>query len=169
MVSITCKSTCEALSELPGADWILNTCQLLLWLQVDPFTVRKHGTRLRVRSGKMLNSSEIWCLRSWLTSGLFTKGDLQWRVELYLGVVGIQVESDAMGMNEFYIWEQCAEVGEHIKAGKLIKGKQRLQKTKIMASGPITPWEIDGETVETVRLYFWGLQNHCRWWLQPWN
>ena len=38
-----------------------------------------------------------------------------------------------------------------------------IQKTKIMASGPITSWEIDGETVESVRLYFGGLQNHCRW------
>ena len=47
--------------------------------------------------------------------------------------------------------------------------KLNIQKTKIMASGPITSWEIDGETVETVRDYFWGLQNHCRWWLQPWN
>ena len=41
--------------------------------------------------------------------------------------------------------------------------KFNIQKTKIMASGPITSWEIDGETVETVRLYFFGLQNHCRW------
>ena len=41
--------------------------------------------------------------------------------------------------------------------------KFNIQKTKIMASGPITSWEIDGETVETVRLYFGGLQNHCRW------
>ena len=38
-----------------------------------------------------------------------------------------------------------------------------IQKTKIMASGPITSWEIVGETVETVRLYFCGFQNHCRW------
>ena len=39
-----------------------------------------------------------------------------------------------------------------------------IQKTKIMASDPITSWEIDGETVETVsRLYFGGLQSHCRW------
>ena len=39
-----------------------------------------------------------------------------------------------------------------------------IQKTKIMASGPITSWEIDGEIVATnVRLYFFGLQNHCRW------
>ena len=41
--------------------------------------------------------------------------------------------------------------------------KLNIQKTKIMASGPITSWEVDGETVESVRLYFSGLQNHCRW------
>ena len=37
-----------------------------------------------------------------------------------------------------------------------------------MASGPITSWKIDGETMETVRPYFFELQNHCRWWLQTW-
>ena len=44
--------------------------------------------------------------------------------------------------------------------------KLNIQKTKIMASGPVTSWEIDDESVETNsnRLYFWGLQNHCRWW-----
>ena len=47
--------------------------------------------------------------------------------------------------------------------------KLNIHKTKIMASGPITSWQIDGETVETVSDYFLGLQNHCRWWLQPWN
>ena len=41
--------------------------------------------------------------------------------------------------------------------------KFNIQKTKIMTSNPITSWEIDEETVETVRLYFWGLRNHCRW------
>ena len=41
--------------------------------------------------------------------------------------------------------------------------KFNIQKTKIMASSPITSWQIDGETVESVRLYFSGLQNHCRW------
>ena len=48
--------------------------------------------------------------------------------------------------------------------------KLNFQKTKIMASGPITSWQIDGETVETVSDFvFFGLQNHCRWWLEPWN
>ena len=41
--------------------------------------------------------------------------------------------------------------------------KLNIQKTKIMASGPITPWEIHKETVETVADYFGGLQNHCTW------
>ena len=41
--------------------------------------------------------------------------------------------------------------------------KLNIQKNKIMASGPITSWQIDGEKTETVRLYFLGLQNHCRW------
>ena len=43
--------------------------------------------------------------------------------------------------------------------------KLNIQKTKIIASGPITSWEIDGKTVESVvsDFIFWGLQNHCRW------
>ena len=41
--------------------------------------------------------------------------------------------------------------------------KFNIQKTKIMASGPITSWEIDGEIAETVADFIFGLQNHCRW------
>ena len=41
--------------------------------------------------------------------------------------------------------------------------KLNIQKTKTMASSPITSWQVDGETVETVADYFFGLQNHCRW------
>ena len=44
--------------------------------------------------------------------------------------------------------------------------KLNIQKTKIMASGPITSWQIDEETVSD---FISGLQNHCTWWLQPWN
>ena len=45
--------------------------------------------------------------------------------------------------------------------------KLNIQKTKIMASGPITSWQIDRETVAA--FIFWDSKNHCRWWLQPWN
>ena len=41
--------------------------------------------------------------------------------------------------------------------------KLHIQKTKIMASGPITSWQIDGQTMETVKDFFLGLQNHCKW------
>ena len=47
--------------------------------------------------------------------------------------------------------------------------KLNIQKTKIMASGLIISWQIDGETENGVRLYLFGLQSHCRWWLQLWN
>ena len=47
--------------------------------------------------------------------------------------------------------------------------KLNIQKTKIIVFGPITSWQTDGETMETVTVYFLGLQNHCRLWLQPWN
>ena len=65
-----------------------------------------------------------------------------------------------------------SESEEELK-GLLMKVKEKnekvglkfnVQKMKIMASGPITSWEIDGETLETVSDFiFWGLQNHCRW------
>ena len=54
---------------------------------------------------------------------------------------------------------------ENEKAGL----KLNIRKTKIMASSSIASWQIDGEIMETVTDYFGGLQNHCRWWLKPWN
>ena len=51
-----------------------------------------------------------------------------------------------------------------VKDSEKVGLKLSIQKTKIMASSPITSWQIDGEIVETVsRVYFGGLQNHCRW------
>ena len=50
-----------------------------------------------------------------------------------------------------------------VKESEKVDLKLNIKKTKIMASGPITSWEIDGETVQTVADYFSGLQNHCKW------
>ena len=47
--------------------------------------------------------------------------------------------------------------------GEKVDIRLNIQKTKIMASGPITSWQINGETMETVRDYSFGLQHHCRW------
>ena len=57
-----------------------------------------------------------------------------------------------------------------VKESEKVGLKLNIQKIKIMASSPITSWQVDGETMEkSDRLYFLGLQNHCRWWLQPWD
>ena len=51
-----------------------------------------------------------------------------------------------------------------VKESEKVGLKLNIQKTMIMESGPITSWQINGETVETVADFtFWGLQNHCRW------
>ena len=67
--------------------------------------------------------------------------------------------------------EELKSILMKVKEGSEKVGlKLNIQKTKIMASGPITSREIHGETVETVSVFiFEGLQNHCRMWLQPWN
>ena len=62
--------------------------------------------------------------------------------------------------------EELKSVLMKVKESENIGLKLNIQKTKIMASGPITSWQIDGNSD---RLYFGGLQNHCKWWLQPWN
>ena len=70
-----------------------------------------------------------------LTSGMPMTSPL-WQKELKSLLMKVKEESEKVGL------------------------KLNIQKTKIMASGPITSWQIDGETVSD---YFWGLQNHCRW------
>ena len=62
-------------------------------------------------------------------------------------------ESDELNSSLIKVKEENEKVGL----------KLNIKKTKIMASGPITSWQIDGETMETVIDFFGGLQNHCRW------
>ena len=70
-------------------------------------------------------------------------------------------ETTLMGESEEELKSLLIKVKEESEKVGL---KLNIQKTKIMVSGPITSWEIDGETVETVSDFFWGgLQNHCRW------
>ena len=59
--------------------------------------------------------------------------------------------------------EELKSLWMKVKESEKVDLKLNIQKTKIMASGPITSWEIDGETVETGQTLFWGLQSHCRW------
>ena len=70
-----------------------------------------------------------------------------------------------------FIYESKEELKSLLMKVKEESGKTGLKlniwKTKIMASGPISSWQIDGDDGNSDRLYFLGLQNHCRWWLQP--
>ena len=62
------------------------------------------------------------------------------------------------------IKEELKSLLMKVKESEKVGLKLNIHKMKIMASGPITSWEIDGETVETVTDFdFWGLPNHCRW------
>ena len=101
-----------------------------------------------------------------------------WNAWLDAAQVGIKVarrninnlryadETTLMAENEEELKSLLMKVKESEKVGL----KLNIQKTKIMASGSMTSWQIDGETVETVTDFILGvLQNHCRWWLQPWN
>ena len=69
-------------------------------------------------------------------------------------------DTTLMAESEEELKSLLIKVREEIEKAGL---KLNIQKTKIMASGPITSWQLDGKIVETGRLYFWGLQNHCRW------
>ena len=64
--------------------------------------------------------------------------------------------------------EELKSILMKVKENEKVSLKLNIQKTKIMASGPINSWQIDGKTMETLT-FFAGLQSHCRWWLQPWN
>ena len=76
-------------------------------------------------------------------------------------------DTTLMAESEKELKSLLMKVKEESEKGGL---KLSIQKTKIMASSPITSWQIDGEKVEIVTDFvFGGLQNHCGQWLQPWN
>ena len=100
------------------------------------------------------------------------------------GWIKHKLESRLLGEtseSHIYIWyhpygrkrrrtKEHHDESEKIEESEKVGLKLNIQKANIMASGPVTSWQINGETVETVTdFYVGGLQNHCRWWLQPWN
>ena len=84
--------------------------------------------------------------------------------------------SESFPVSQRFAW--CGQSEEELIKSLLMKVKEEsekvglklnIQKAKIMTSGPITSWKIDGETVETLSDFILqGLQNHYRWWLKPW-
>ena len=74
----------------------------------------------------------------------------------------VGIKTAGRNINHLRYADDTTHMAESKEESEKVGFKLNIQKTKIMASGPITSWEIDGETVESVRLYFWELQNHCR-------
>ena len=83
---------------------------------------------------------------------------------------GIKTAGRTIKTSDMQMTRIMAESKEELKS-LLMNVKEESEKVglKLMASGPTTSWQIDGETGNNGRLYFFGLQNHCRWWLQPRN
>ena len=102
-----------------------------------------------------------------------------WNVRLDESQAGIKIAGENINNLRYADDTTFMVVSEEQLKSPLMKVKEQsekvglkfnIQNTKIMASGPIISWEIDGETVETASDFILeGLQNHCRWWLQPWN
>ena len=99
-----------------------------------------------------------------------------WNARLYEAPAGIKIAG--RNINNLRYADDTTLMAETKELNSVLKEKEKsekaglklnIQKTKIMASGVITSQQIDGETMESVRLYFGELQNHCRWLLQPWN
>ena len=80
-----------------------------------------------------------------------------------------ETEKAGLKLNIQHVYPRLIHVNVWQKPLQKEKKKLNIQKTKIMACGPITSWKIDGKTVETLTDYFLRLQNHCRGWLQPQN
>ena len=95
---------------------------------------------------------------------------LDWKTQAGIKIAGRNINNLRYADNTTLMTESEKELKSLLKVkekSEKVSLKLNIQKTKIMASGPITSWEIDGETVSD--FIFFGLQNHCRWWLQPWN
>ena len=120
----------------------------------ESWTIHKAGHQ-------RIDAFELWCWRKLLRVP-WTARSTSWNQDCGRNINNLRYADDTTLM---------AESEEELKS-LLMKGKEEsekvvlklnIQKTKIMASGLITSWQIDGETVETVSDYFFGLQNHCRW------
>ena len=151
------------------------TCLLrTLYTGQDAAVRTRHGTKDWFKTGKEIHQDGILspCLFN------FYAEFIMWNAKLDEAQAGIKIagriinnlryadDTTLMAESEEELKRLLMKVKEERQKAGL---KLNIQKMKIMASGPITSWQIDEKTMETVRDFFGGLQNHCRWWLQPWN
>ena len=136
--------------------------------QLEPNMKQQTGSKLRKEYVKAVYchpayitymQSTSWKMPDWMKRKLESKlpGEISITLDIQMTPHMAEIEEELKSFS-LKMKEESEKVGL----------KLNIQETEIMASGPITLWEIDGETMETVKDFFW-LQNHCRWWLQPWN
>ena len=151
------------------------TCLLRNLYSGQEATVRtEHGTTDWFQIGKGVHQG---CILSHCLFNLYAEY-IMWNARLDEAQAGIKIsrrninsfryadDTTLMVESEEELKSLLMKVKEECKKANL---KLNIQKTKIMASGPITSWQIMGNSGNTDRLYFLRLQNHCRWWLHPWN
>ena len=158
---------CKILKEMGIPD--LLTCLLRNLYAGQETTVRtEHGTTDWFQTGKGVRQGCILspCLLNLYAEYIMRNAGLE-EIQAEIKIAGRNInnlryadDTTLMAESEEELKSLLMKVKEESEKVGL---KLNIQKTNIMASGPITSWEIDGETVETVSDYFLGLQNHCRW------
>ena len=136
--------------------------------QLEPDMEQRTGSKLEKEYIKA-----IYCHPAYLTSVQSTSCEMPDETQAGIKIAQRNINNLRYGDDTTLMEESKEELKsllmkkkeESEKAGL----KLNIQKMKIMASGPITLWQIDGEIMETDRLYFLGLQSHCRWGLQASN
>ena len=161
----------KILKEMGIADHL--TCLLRNLYAGQEATVRiGHGIKDWLQIGKGIHQG---CMLSPCVFNLYAEY-IMWNARLEEAQAGIKIARK--NINNFRYADDTTLMAESKELKSLLMKvkeesekaglKLNIQKTKTMVSGPITPWQIDGETVSDFFFFFW-LQNHCRWWLQPWN
>ena len=128
-----------------------------------------HGTQTGSKSGKEYVKA-VYCHPAYLTYMQSTSWEtLGWNQSIAGRIINnLRYADDTTFMAECE--EELKSLFIKVKEEREKAGlKLSIQKTKIMASSPITSWKIDWEKWKQWQTYFPGLQNHCRRWLQPWN
>ena len=145
------------------------TCLLRNLYAGQDATVRTgHGTTDWFQTGKGVHPGCILspCLFNFYAEYIMRKAGVE-EAQAGIKIAGRNINNLRYADDTTLMAESEEELKSLLMKGQVesekVDLKPNIQKTKIMASGPITSWQIDGETVETVRLYFFGLQNHCRW------
>ena len=146
------------------ASW--ETCMQIKKKQLEPNMEQQTGSKLGMEYVKA-----VYCHPAYLTYAEY----IMWNTRLDAEHAGIKIggrninnlryadDTTLMAENEEELKSLLMKMKVESKNAGL---KLNIQKTKIMASSPITSWQIDGKTMETVKDYFSGLQNHRRWGLQ---